>query len=154
MDKAGKVEEKARALASVLREEGLAEVCLETRGELLRVRRRRSALAAPVPPLTVPEPLRIEEAEIEESLEEQAAVPVTSTRVGVLHLSDPRGGPALAGVGQGVHAGQVLAWIETMGLHHEVHAPEEGSVLELLVQDGEPVEYGQALLILQRGRAG
>ena len=44
----------------------------------------------------------------------------------------------------------MLAWIETMGLRHEVRAPRDGRILEILVQEGEPVEYGQALLVLQR----
>lgn len=140
------VDETARELAEILWEEGLTEIALDTGEERLRLRRRRAA--APAPPLTVPEPLTLEEESVEESLEELAAVPVSSTYVGLVHLVDARG-QSLVTAGQQVKAGQVLALVETMGLNHEVHAPHDGLVFEILIQDGEPVEYGQALLILQ-----
>lgn len=147
------VEETARELAEILWAEGLTEISMETGEESLRLRRRR--IAAPAPLMVAPEPLpsappsgRFEEDSVEESLEELAAVPVSSTFVGVVHLTDHRG-ESLVSAGQKVKAGHVLALIETMGLNHEVHAPHDALIFEILIQDGEPVEYGQALLILQ-----
>lgn len=142
------VEETARQLAEILWSEGLSEIALETGEETLRMRRRRLRPQSPPPPPALPP--AGEEAPGGESLEELAAVPVTSACVGLVHLTDPLGA-SLAEAGQEVREGQVLALLERMGLNHEVLAPRDGRILEILIQDGEPVEYGQALLILQTG---
>lgn len=146
MDGNASLEGAVRSLAAVLREERLAEISLETETEHLRVRRRRgrgggggsgTALVAESP-------------EAARAREEGTAVPVTSPCVGTLHLSNPRrGGEPAAPLDDLVRAGQVVAWVDNLGMHQEVPAPREGRVVEILVHEGEPVEYGQVLLILQ-----
>lgn len=136
-------EEEARVLARILREEGLAELEFEAGQErfVLRAGRRQEH---PVPAWTGADP-------VEEALEALEGLVITSTRVGVVHLGDPQGGAVPAPVGATVPQGGIVAWIETMGVHQEVRSPQAGSVLEILVAEGEPVEYGQVLMVLGGG---
>jgi acetyl-CoA carboxylase biotin carboxyl carrier protein len=131
-------EDQARSLARILGEEGLTEMEVEMGNQRFRLRRRREPDPLPAP--------RLDGEELEKSLEGLAVI---STRVGVVHLSDPRSGTMPAPVGAAVEEGQVLAWIQTLGVHQEVRAPRAGRILEILVAEGDPVEYGQALLVLQ-----
>ncbi len=55
--------------------------------------------------------------------------------------------------GDTLEAGQSIGAIEALGMPTSVDAPQSGTVEDLLVQDGSPVEYGQPLLILRRGDA-
>jgi len=55
--------------------------------------------------------------------------------------------------GDALEAGQSIGAIEALGMPTSVDAPQSGTVEDLLVQDGSPVEYGQPLLILRRGDA-
>jgi acetyl-CoA carboxylase biotin carboxyl carrier protein len=55
--------------------------------------------------------------------------------------------------GDALEAGQSIGAIEALGLPTSVDAPQSGTVEDLLVQDGSPVEYGQPLLILRRADA-
>jgi len=94
--------------------------------------------AAPAPPPEAPGPVVPPAA---------AAVKVTSPVVGVL-----RGGGALPAVGARVKPGQVLAVVEAMKVPNEIVSPVEGTVSDVLVREGSPVEYGQTLfLILAEG---
>jgi acetyl-CoA carboxylase biotin carboxyl carrier protein len=68
--------------------------------------------------------------------------------VGIFHASaKPRGG-ALVAVGDRVKVGQLVATIETLNVINEVESPVAGYVVEILVQDGQPVEYGQHLIVI------
>ena len=68
--------------------------------------------------------------------------------VGIFHAAaKPRGG-ALAAVGDRVKVGQLVATIESLNVINEVESPVAGSVVEILVQDGQPVEYGQHLMVI------
>jgi acetyl-CoA carboxylase biotin carboxyl carrier protein len=68
--------------------------------------------------------------------------------VGIFHVAaKPRGG-ALVAVGNRVKVGQLVATIESLNVINEVESPVAGSVAEILVQEGQPVEYGQHLLVI------
>jgi biotin carboxyl carrier protein len=58
------------------------------------------------------------------------------------------GGKPLVGVGDIVREGQVVAAIESLNVHNEVEATVSGRVREILIEDGQSVEYGQPLVIL------
>jgi acetyl-CoA carboxylase biotin carboxyl carrier protein len=68
--------------------------------------------------------------------------------VGTFHAAaKPRGG-ALVAVGNRVKVGQLVATIESLNVINEVESPVAGCVVEILVQDGQPVEYGQHLMVI------
>lgn len=73
---------------------------------------------------------------------------IVSSLVGIFHSwAKPKGG-VLVAIGDRVKAGQLLATIQSLNVLNEVEAPVGGRVVEILVQDGQPVEYGQQLMIL------
>ena len=69
--------------------------------------------------------------------------------VGVVYLSPEPGTPAFIAVGQSVVAGQTLLLIEAMKTFNQIRAPKDGTVARILVANSTPVEYGEALLILE-----
>jgi acetyl-CoA carboxylase biotin carboxyl carrier protein len=73
---------------------------------------------------------------------------VTAPLVGLFHVwARPKGG-ALVGVGDIVKVDQLVGTIQSLNVINEVEAHVEGRVVEIFVQDGQPVEYGQPLMII------
>jgi len=73
---------------------------------------------------------------------EPHSLAITSPLVGIFHAS--------VATGDNVQPGQSIGAVEALGMPTSVEAPQPGTVEELLVHDGSPVEYGQPLLILRR----
>jgi acetyl-CoA carboxylase biotin carboxyl carrier protein len=69
--------------------------------------------------------------------------------VGVAYLSPEPGSQPFVTIGQQVTAGQTLLLIEAMKTFNQIKAPKAGIVVAILVQSGVPVEYGEALIILE-----
>jgi acetyl-CoA carboxylase biotin carboxyl carrier protein len=74
------------------------------------------------------------------------SVVVTSNYVGVFHREPPTAFPA---IGDPVRAGQTVAHVETLRIQNSVQAPIDGALVDVLVGDGTPVEYGQPVLVIQ-----
>lgn len=131
------LEQMAREMARLSEEEGLRELTVEVGKRSLRVRRAATGWGLPVST----------EIEAEEPSEEEVAlasgVPVTSVVVGIFRVVDT------ARPGQRVKKEQIVGVIESVSLRHEVRSPEEGELAELLVAEGEPVQYGQALMVVR-----
>src|SRR5882672_3454350 len=73
---------------------------------------------------------------------EPHSLAITSPLVGIFHAS--------VATGDNVQPGQSIGAVEALGMPTTVEAPQSGTVEELLVHDGSPVEYGQPLLVLRR----
>jgi len=142
-----------RALAALLAETGLAEIELAERDSRIRVVRAAPSGSAPPPALAVPVAPGL--ASTPPTATAQAAADalhpgaVTSPMVGVAYLSPEPGSPVFVSVGQTVAAGQTLLLIEAMKTFNQIRAPKAGTVTRILVSSGAPVEYGEALLILE-----
>lgn len=76
-------------------------------------------------------------------------VPVVSALVGVYHSASRLDGIADVKEGDTVSTGQTLGVIEAMGMLSSVEAPASGVVVKVMVRDGQPVEYGQTLMVLR-----
>ncbi len=74
---------------------------------------------------------------------------VTSPLVGTFYVAPAEGAEPYVSVGDHVKKGQVLAIVEAMKLMNEIESDFDGVVKKVLVQDGEPVEYGQPLFCLE-----
>ena len=73
---------------------------------------------------------------------------ISAHLVGIFHAwAKPRGGPLVA-VGDHVKLGQPVATIESLNIINEVESSVDGRVVEILVQEGQPVEYGQHLMVV------
>ena len=88
------------------------------------------------------------------STDTEVAVPVETKQqivaplVGIFHSwAKPKGG-ALVAIGDVVRVGQLVATIQSLNVMNDVESSVEGRVVEILVQDGQPVEYGQPLMTI------
>jgi len=73
---------------------------------------------------------------------------VTATLVGIFRSGLKRGAKAAVAVGDQVRPAQVVGAIEALNVMNEVEAPVAGRVVEIVVKDGQPVEYGQHLMTI------
>lgn len=127
--------EVVRHALQVAREHGFYEVTIEQGGTSF------SAVLDRIKPARKTELVVAELAS-----QEEPAVAVKAPLVGYYRERSP----ALA-VGSSVQQGDVIGIVAALGLDNDVESPVAGEVVELLVQDGEPVEYGQPLALLKVG---
>jgi acetyl-CoA carboxylase biotin carboxyl carrier protein len=138
-----------RALAAVLNETGLTEIEIAEKDSRIRVVRAAPQAA---PGFVTPPPAHVVPAPAGGPSEaEPASHPgaVLSPMVGVVYLFPEPGAPPFVTVGQSVEAGQTLLLIEAMKTFNQIRAPKAGIVTRILVPNSTPVEYGEALLILE-----
>lgn len=137
-----------RRLAALLEETGLNEIEYEANGQRIRVGRQEapvvgSAPAAPQPAAAVPAPGPTPTAE------PVPAGAVTSPMVGTVYTASEPGSPPLVKVGDSVSEGQTLLIIEAMKVMNPLASPNAGKVTQILITDGQPVEFGEPLLIIE-----
>ena len=84
-------------------------------------------------------------------LEDPAQHPgaVTSPMVGTVYLSAEPGAAAFVSVGSTVTEGQTVLIIEAMKTMNQIPSPRAGTVTQILVEDGQPVEFGEPLVIIE-----
>ncbi len=137
-----------RELAEILNETGLSEIEVERDGQRVRVARASSTAAvqtiASAPVLVPPPPL----APVVEPEAGRTGEVVTSPMVGTVYLQAQPGTPPYVKVGDSVAVGQTLLLIEAMKTMNPISAPKAGTVLELLVVDAQPVEFGEPLVVI------
>lgn len=153
--KAGIDQSLIRDLANILTETDLTEI--EVEQEDLRIRVSRAGTqsyvhaAAPPPPAAAPAPQPA--AASSEAAPPEAAAPnpkdvVTSPMVGTAYLAPAPGARPFVEVGQSVKEGQTILIIEAMKTMNQIPAPKSGTVTAILVEDGQPVEYGESLITI------
>jgi acetyl-CoA carboxylase biotin carboxyl carrier protein len=142
-----------RELALLLDETNLTEIEVERAGLRVRVARNISVAAA-VPayapaPAAAPAPVAAAAAApaAADMTKHPGAVP--SPMVGTVYRAPEPGKPAFIEVGAKVAAGQTLVIIEAMKTMNQIPAPRAGTVTQILIEDGSPVEYGEALVIIE-----
>jgi acetyl-CoA carboxylase biotin carboxyl carrier protein len=144
-----------RKLANLLNETGLGEIEVE-RGDL-RVRVAKSApdygaypvMAAPAAaPQAAPAAAAAPAAPAAAPAEPKGDV-VKSPMVGTAYLQPNPGADLFVRQGAQVSAGQTLMIIEAMKTMNPVPAPRAGRVVEILIEDGQPVEFGQPLVVIE-----
>lgn len=144
-----------RELAELLEETGLTEIEIELEGRRIRVARgvnltttltTTSNGGIPVERQEHREPKRGSQAE------EVAVHPgtVTSPMVGTAYRSPEPGSPPFVEIGTRVAAGQTLLIIEAMKTMNHIPSPKAGKVIAILIEDGQPVEYGEPLVVIEQ----
>lgn len=136
-----------RDLASILEETGLTEIEIEKAGLRVRVARNVSvsAVAAVAPANVAVTPVAAPKAA------ETAGHPglVTSPMVGTTYLAPSPGAAPFVKVGDTVKEGQTLLIIEAMKTMNQIPAPRAGRVTKVIVNDGQPIEYGEPMMIIE-----
>jgi len=137
-----------RSLAAILNETGLTEIEVE-RGDLrIRVARNLAAAAPAVYAAPVPAPIAAAPAAPRAAEPEYAGELVKSPMVGTIYLQPEPGAAPFVRVGDMVSEGQTLVIVEAMKTMNPIPAPRAGRILELLVADGQPVEFGEPLAVI------
>ena len=136
-----------RELTKLLDETGLTEIEIEQDGQ--RVRVARNAVAAPalpaprVVPAPAPEPV---EAPLDPSKHPGV---VNSPMVGTAYAAPEPGAKPFIEIGTHVKAGDTLLVVEAMKTMNQIPAPRAGTVIQILFEDGQPVEFGEPLVIIE-----
>jgi acetyl-CoA carboxylase biotin carboxyl carrier protein len=151
-----------QALAQLLRESDLTELEVEREygeGDELKVRLSRVTSAPPAPVahalphpvphnanahpalVPVPQPVPVDDAP-------DLSNAVTSPMVGTAYLSPEPGAEPFVGIGDQVAEGETIMIIEAMKTMNQIPAPRAGRVRAVLVENAEPVEFGEPLMII------
>ncbi|HEY7300094.1 MAG TPA: acetyl-CoA carboxylase biotin carboxyl carrier protein [Xanthobacteraceae bacterium] len=143
--------EMIRALAKLLDETGLTEIEIERDGERVRVARQAQPVAlaaaarAAAPVAAEPRPA----AEGTSADLSQHPGAVTSPMVGTAYRAPEPGGRPFVEIGSRVRAGETLLIVEAMKTMNQIPAPRAGTVVQILVEDGQPVEFGEPLMVIE-----
>jgi len=144
-----------RDLANILNDTDLTEIEVENDDLRIRVSRAGTpqyvqapvaapaAFAAPAAPAAAPA------AAAPAAASRNPDNVVTAPMVGTVYMSPAPGASAFIEVGTTVKEGQTLLIIEAMKTMNQIPAPRSGKVTEILVQDAHPVEYGEALVVIE-----
>ncbi|CBS86304.1 acetyl-CoA carboxylase biotin carboxyl carrier protein [Azospirillum lipoferum] len=139
-----------RKLADLLRETGLSEIEFAEGEKRIRVTRPTAAqtVAVQAAPVLAAAPVA---AAATPASTKPASHPgaVTSPMVGTAYLAAEPGGTPFVRPGDVVKAGQTVLIIEAMKVMNPIKAPRGGTVVEVLVSDAQPVEFGEVLLIIE-----
>ena len=147
--------EMIRTLAGLLSETGLTEIEYAIGDHRIRVAREPAGGAAPVanghapapPAVAAPSAPVASQAAAASAADHPGAV--TSPIVGIAYLAPEPGMPPFVRVGDSVSEGQTLLIIEAMKVMNQISAPRAGRVTRVFAEDGEPVEYGAALMLIE-----
>jgi acetyl-CoA carboxylase biotin carboxyl carrier protein len=145
-----------RKLAAILEETGLGEIELSDGERKIRVARPTTIAAPAATPIAVA-PMAGAAAPVAMMPVAVAAAgdhskhpgAVKSPMVGTAYLSPEPGKPVFVNVGDKVNAGQTLLIIEAMKTFNPIKAAKAGTVTQILIEDRQPVEFGQALMIVE-----
>ncbi len=151
---------KVKKLIELLEESGIAEIEISEGEDSVRISRFGSNVAAPVavamppaapaataPPAPAPaSPVAMAEAE------EDGHV-VTAPMVGTFYNATSPGSPPFVQVGDRVNVGDTLCIVEAMKMMNPIEAEVSGAIKSIRVQNGEPVEYGQILFVIDQRAA-
>jgi acetyl-CoA carboxylase biotin carboxyl carrier protein len=154
--KQGIDKELIRELANILNDTDLSEIEVEQEDMRIRVSRAAPpatvyatapaayapaaapvAVAAPAAPAASAAPAR------------NPANTVTSPMVGTVYLSPAPGARPFIEVGATVKEGQTIVIVEAMKTMNQIPAPKSGKIVEIIVNDSQPVEYGEALVVIE-----
>ena len=136
-----------RELAELLAETGLTEIEIEQGGARLRVARQPEGVFVTASASAPVAAHGASAAETAASKGPQAGT-LTSPMVGTVFVAPEPGKPPFVKVGDLVQEGDTLLIVEAMKTMNPILSPRGGKVTEILVHDAEPVEFGQALLVI------
>ena len=145
---------KLKTLIDLVQQSGIAELEITEGEEKVRI----SRFGAPGAPMMMPQPMAMPAGAMPVEIAEpaaEAAAPaeaeshaVKSPMVGTFYRSATPGAKPFVEVGQSVKTGDTVCIIEAMKLLNEIEADRDGVIKAILVENGQPVEYGQPLFVI------
>ena len=136
--------ELIKKLIKVVKDEEISGLAIEEGGVKYEVRREPGGVVAHHPvPVTAPHVSAV-------PAEEDGLVAITSPMVGTFYRAPSPEAPAFVETGHEVEPGKVVCIVEAMKLFNEIEAEVRGKVVKVLVENGQPVEYGQKLFLIKK----
>jgi acetyl-CoA carboxylase biotin carboxyl carrier protein len=140
-------------LADLLQRTGLTEIEISEGDARIRVVREPPTAVAHVPhgprPAASTSPVAVAAEPTAREMAESHAGAVRAPMVGTVYLTPEPGAPAFVSLGDEIREGQTLLIIEAMKVMNPIRAPRGGRLVQLLVNSGDPVEYGELLMIIE-----
>ncbi len=139
-----------RNLAELLDETGLTEIEFAEGERRIRVTRASGGIvAAAAPAAAAPAPAAEAPAPAAAAPSASQAGAVTSPMVGTAYVAPEPGAGPFVKVGDQVAEGQTVLIVEAMKVMNPIRAPHAGTVQQVLVSDGQPVEFGEVIMVIQ-----
>ena len=149
---------KVKKLIDLLEESGIAEIEISEGEESVRISRYPQGMTVthgvPMPAMGAATPPAAPRAEAPASPPPASPAPaadksITAPMVGTFYSAPAPGARSFVRVGDEIKVGQVLCIIEAMKMMNQIESEKEGRVVSVLVRNGEPVEFGQPLFVLE-----
>ena len=146
---------KVKKLIELLEESGIAEIEIKEGEEAVRISRLPTGgFASAMPPPSVPAhaiaapaPAPAAEAPVAKPRPNEHVV--TAPMVGTFYAAPTPGAKAFIEIGDEVKVGQVLCIIEAMKMMNQIEADKAGRVTSIMAKNGDPVEFGQPLFVIE-----
>lgn len=139
-----------RQLSKLLEETGLNEIEVANGDEKIRVNKGGvQMMASAAPMMMASDPTIPQQATTHMSTTAATAGAVTSPMVGTVYMQAEPGNPPFVQKGTVVKAGDTLVIIEAMKVMNPIKAPKAGTVTQVLVNNGQPVEFGEVLVVVE-----
>jgi len=142
---------KVKKLIELLEESQIAEIEIHEGEESVRISRLQAAAPVAAAPVAYAAPASVSAAPAE-SLPAEPAKPeghtVTSPMVGTFYEASSPGAKPFVEIGQQVNVGDTLCIIEAMKMLNQIEADKAGTISARLVENGQPVEFGQSLFVI------
>lgn len=150
-DTSGAEQKLIRELAQLLNDTGLSEIEIEKSGLKIRVARTLNIQSAIAAPAAVPVAPAAPASAGKNAVSDPAKHPgvVKSPMVGTAYRSPEPSAPPFIELGSRVSQGDTLLIIEAMKTMNQIPAPHSGKVTSILVENGQPVEFGEPLVIIE-----
>jgi acetyl-CoA carboxylase biotin carboxyl carrier protein len=143
---------KLEKIVKLLKDNDLQEIEVEEKDSRIKVKREVVGLHSAAMPQLVASPateIKRETAEAVEKKEESTCKLIKSPMVGTFFRSPSPDTDSYVEEGQSVKKGQVLCIVEAMKLMNEIEAEFKGKIVSILVENGQPVEYGEPLFEIE-----
>jgi acetyl-CoA carboxylase biotin carboxyl carrier protein len=144
--------ELVKKLIKLVKEEDISGLAIEEKGIKYEVQRQAgqiiSSHAALSPAPAAPQPQTVAPGPVES--EDDGLIAITSPMVGTFYRSPSPEASPFVDVGDDVSPGKVVCIIEAMKLFNEIEAEVKGKIAKILVENGQPVEYGQKIMLINK----
>jgi acetyl-CoA carboxylase biotin carboxyl carrier protein len=135
-----------KELIDLLKETDITELQFEKDGSKVRIKRER--MLSPME-IQVQKFGGLQEKVISATEEETRLITITSPIVGTFYMAPSPEAAPFVEIGSRVKKGQVLCIVEAMKLMNEIESEIDGTIIKALVENGQPVEYGEPLFLIE-----
>ena len=143
--------DEIKKLVKIIQDTDITEFVVEREGVKLKIKREKvmQLREAAAPAVQMSAAAAVPEIVREESPAAPNYVTVTSPIVGIFYTASSPESPPFVSIGSSVRKGQVLCIVEAMKLMNEIECDTDGTIAKILVENGQPVEYGKPLFHIE-----